>query len=82
VRGLAHPTPSSDACRQAPDRRSVAPFFGLAAGTAVELWRGVYAELDCAGETHVLRLRDSTREPDRTEAAFAVRGTLGLGKRF
>jgi uncharacterized caspase-like protein len=71
-----------DTQRQAPDRRSVAPFFGLSAGTTLEIWRGMFAQLDCAGETHVLRLRDSAREPDRSVAAFAVRGTLGIGKRF
>ena len=67
----------------APDRQSAIPFVALSAGASVELGLGgLYAQLDCAGETHFLRLRDRPREVQRTAVTFAVRGSLALGKRF
>jgi hypothetical protein len=73
---------SFETTRVAPDRRSAAPFFGLSGSVAFELWHGLYAQLEGAAETHVLRLRAAPREPDHTEAAFAARASVGVGKRF
>jgi hypothetical protein len=63
--------------------QSAIPFVALSAGASVELGLGgLYAQLDGAGETHLLRLRDRPREAQRTAVTFAVRGSLALGKRF
>jgi hypothetical protein len=75
-------TQSFETTREAPDRQALAPYFGVSASGAVELWRGFDLRLECAGETHVLRLHDDAHAPDRSEVALAMRASLGIGKRF
>ena len=66
---------------EAPPRRSLAPFTSLALGGELALRRGFYASAQVHGETHFMRIRGRTPSA-RLEVGFAVRPTLGIGKRF
>jgi hypothetical protein len=56
--------------------------LALSLGADFDLGAGLYLQAECAGETHFLRMRDRQRDPVRGVVAFALRGSLGLGKRF
>jgi hypothetical protein len=63
-------------------RDALAPFLQLSVGPSFDLGAGFQVLLDAAAETHFLALHDSPREPTRHTVAFALRASLGVGKRF
>lgn len=66
----------------APARSSAVPFLSLGSGAQVNLPAGFYVGLGLAGETHFMRVSGGVDDPTPLTAAFAVRATLGAGKRF
>jgi hypothetical protein len=66
----------------APDRLAAAPFVSLGLGAEANLSVGFYARLGVDAETHMLRVVARAGEDDSLQPSFAVRSTLGFGKRF
>jgi hypothetical protein len=64
---------------QAPTRYSLVPFLLLGATASIDLRHGVYASADLSAETHFMPL---LRDSFERSVSFAVRASLGLGKRF
>lgn len=63
----------------APARQSLVPFLMVGGTASVDIKHGVYASLDVAAETHFVAVQRETIEHD---VNFAMRVSLGVGKRF
>lgn len=74
-------TQQFDTRGDADDRVSLLPFLAVSAATLLDVSAAYYLVLDVNAETHWMPLDDHDGNPT-TEAAFAVRTTLGLGRRF
>ena len=66
----------------APPRVSLAPSAALVAQVGFDLGRGFQAGLEARGEAYALRSSSSEHSGDTWTAAFALRGSLLLGKLF
>jgi uncharacterized caspase-like protein len=69
-----------DTTRIAPDKRTGYGALLVALELDLELGQGFFALLDVAGKSYFFALRDGGKTA--IESAFALRGALGLGKRF
>lgn len=66
----------------APARNAAAPFVALGLAAQLDLSHGFYGALNLAGQTHFLRMLDRERPGGRLTIGFALRTSLGFGKRF
>jgi hypothetical protein len=65
-----------------PARTSLVPFLEITGGATVDVGRGYYVTADAAGETYFFELERSPPGTSERTVAFAVRTTLGVGRRF
>jgi hypothetical protein len=65
-----------------PSRTSLVPFLEVTGGAAVDLGAGYYLTADAAGETYFFELERSPEGTSERAVAFALRSTLGVGRRF
>lgn len=75
-------TQQFDTTNIAPRRTSLAPFVSLGAAFGMDFSEGFYASLDAAGETHFLKLQETSEEQPELAVGFAVRSALTVGRRF
>jgi hypothetical protein len=66
----------------APSRETLALVVHAAAGATVALGSAYYATLDAAIQSYLFELRASATQREALLGAFALRGTLGIGRRF
>lgn len=71
-----------DASLPVPGRTSLVPFLEVTGGATVDLGGGYYVTADAAGETYFFELERSPEGTGERAVAFAVRSTLGVGRRF
>jgi hypothetical protein len=80
---LAHSNPHKPQIDNARlERKRGAPFASIGNEAEANLTGGWYARLDAALENHSLRVIDPSGENRDARAAFALRASLGAGKRF
>ena len=66
----------------APPRRATAPYVALGLAAQLDLAHGFYGVLNLSGQTHFLRMVDREHANGRFTIGFALRSSLGFGKRF
>ena len=80
--GLTFSAQSFQTRGRAVDQLALAPFASLTSAAEANFAAGWYARLEASLENHWLRMVDRAGERPQARAAFALRSTLGIGKRF